>query len=97
MKNNTLTLANVLLVAGCLMTGIRLKHAQQNTVNTLCIKNIAKGERVGRSKLNEKNVLVIKEMLRNGVRQRIIANKFGVSQLTISAIKTGKSWVHINV
>ena len=51
-----------------------------------------KGENHHKSKLSIINVLEIKEMLKNGYTQNIIANKFGVKKGAISHIKNGRNW-----
>ena len=55
-----------------------------------------KGENHPRSTLTEKDVIEIWEDLNKGMlTQKEIGKKFGVSQLTISAIKTRKIWKHV--
>lgn len=55
-----------------------------------------RGEKAGNSKLTEKDVIQINEMLASGeYLQREIASKFGVAQATIYSIKRGKTWTHI--
>jgi predicted XRE-type DNA-binding protein len=57
-----------------------------------------KGENAPNSKLKEEQVIQIKLLLKEGIlTQQEIADMFGVSQLTISAIKTGKIWNHIKL
>jgi hypothetical protein len=53
------------------------------------------GENVGTSVLTETDVKEIKRLLRLGVYQRVIAERFGVSQVQISHIKLGKQWSHV--
>lgn len=48
-------------------------------------------------KLKDKNVVKIKEMLRDGYRIREIADIFNVSETLISHINVGKVWRHIEV
>lgn len=58
-------------------------------------KNV-KGEDVATSKLTEKQVLEIKELLDKGiVFQKEIAEEYNVHQVTVSKIKLGKIWRHI--
>jgi len=55
-----------------------------------------KGEKHGKAKLTEKDVIIIKEMLESGeYTQKGIGKKFGVSNQIISYIKTGKRWSHV--
>jgi DNA invertase Pin-like site-specific DNA recombinase len=54
-----------------------------------------KGEKNGRSKLTEQEVVAIKELLKLGFTQRQIAKMFGVWSSTISYINQGKIWAHL--
>ncbi len=40
-------------------------------------------------------VLSIKQFLRLGVSQKVLAKMFSVDRTNISSIKTGKTWTHI--
>jgi len=51
-----------------------------------------RGKRDGNSKLTEKEVHEIRQMLSRGILQRVIAEEYGITQTNISCIKTGKSW-----
>jgi hypothetical protein len=53
------------------------------------------GSRHGMSKLDEEKVAQIIELAKQGIRTRVIACKFGVSDSCISTIRHGKSWRHI--
>lgn len=53
------------------------------------------GERNGRAKLNQSDVLEIRRLYYGGMYQSMIAERFGVSQCIVSNILTGKSWKHI--
>ena len=55
------------------------------------LRHSKKGSENGRAKLTEKDVFNIKALL-NYLSQREIAEMFGVSKSTISAIKTGTNW-----
>lgn len=55
----------------------------------------AKGMANGRAKLTEKDVSQIRLMLHQGMPQRRIATRFGVSQTLISNIAAGKTWGHV--
>lgn len=51
------------------------------------------GERSGRSKLKEKQVIEIRQMLAKGVKtQKEIASIFNIAQNTVSRINTNKDW-----
>lgn len=55
-----------------------------------------RGSMQGNSKLNEADVALIKRKLSEGEKGRHIAAKFGVSPSTISLIKLGKFWRHVD-
>lgn len=55
------------------------------------------GSKHGLSKLTEEDIPVIRRRLKNGEVQRIIALDYGVHQVTISRIKTGKDWSHVAI
>ena len=56
----------------------------------------ARGERQGLAKLTESQVVDIKLRIAAGQGARSIAALFGVSPKTISSIKTGRTWRHVN-
>jgi Trp operon repressor len=55
-------------------------------------KQVSRGSANPTSKLEEKDVLLIKQMLANRVRHIDIAQHFGVSQSAIAAISRGVNW-----
>lgn len=67
-----------------------ITHAKENAL-------IAIGSRIGISKLDESKVKEIRTMLKFGVKQRLIAKKFGVAQTIISRINTCAIWNHVTV
>jgi HNH endonuclease len=50
------------------------------------------GEENGRAKLTSDNVRTIRELLAQGLRQRDVAEKFGISLTLVSFIHTRKCW-----
>lgn len=52
----------------------------------------AKGEKVNTNKLTRQNVYQIREMIEQGYTLQKIASIFGVCDVAISSIKSGKSW-----
>jgi hypothetical protein len=56
---------------------------------------LAIGEKQSSSKLNKDKILLITKLLKNGIFQREIAFKFGISQQQVSIIKNKQQWKHI--
>lgn len=54
------------------------------------------GARNGNTSLKDADVIAIKAGLSRGARQKELARSFGVDVSTISNIKLGKTWSHIN-
>jgi DNA-binding MarR family transcriptional regulator len=54
-----------------------------------------RGERHGKSKLTEHQVLSIRSMYTAGYRQADIARHYGVTQANIGEIIKGKTWQHL--
>ena len=55
----------------------------------------ARGEKVAKSKLNEKQVLKIRDLKEKGYGIRQLGRLYGVNHKTISAIVNKKTWKHI--
>jgi hypothetical protein len=55
----------------------------------------AKGSALPNAKLKERQIPRIRRMLNDGYRRREVAEKFSVSQSTISDIALGYSWAHV--
>ena len=60
-------------------------------------KQYLSGSACPRSKLNESQVIEIKKLLALGLKQREVAERFGVGQTTIAAINTGANWGWLRV
>lgn len=56
---------------------------------------ILRGERRGHAKLTTENVLRIRELARQGLTQREIAEQFGVVPQTVSKIVNRSKWTHV--
>ncbi len=56
-----------------------------------------KGELAGSAKLKNKDVISIKKAIKNGASLTGLSKKYGVGVTTISEIKAGRSWGHLNV
>lgn len=68
------------------------KTRAENVADTLIHGTHNRGERGGAAKLTEPDVHEIRRLLADGVVQQRIADRFGVHLMTISDIKTRKSW-----
>lgn len=51
--------------------------------------------KVFRSKLNQDEVITIREMLKNGCKTKDIADKYSVTTRTINSIRARENWRHI--
>lgn len=68
----------------------------QDNSNDMTSRNRqAKNEKSGMSKLLDKNVRLIKKMLKKGIKQLELSKLFKVHQTTISKIKLDKTWKDI--
>lgn len=68
---------------------------KENASHAVKLGLILKGENCGASKLSEKEVYEIREMISKNMVHEQIAKKFGVSRRTIGHIKTGETWKHV--
>ena len=73
------------------ITNIKQKYDIQTPTN------VRKGSNNNFSKLNESQVVEIKQLLKNKTKQQEIADKFEVSKRTIKAIASGQNWSHITI
>lgn len=55
----------------------------------------ASGSKNGTAKLTEKDIPVIRKLYSDGIYQKDIAKKYGVTQTIISSIVLGKTWDHV--
>lgn len=76
-----------------LLWGTRIENMQDKNLHGTS----PQGERHGGSKLTEREVRLIRRMKRAGIKQNLIATRFGVSQMTISRVANGVLWRHIDV
>lgn len=60
-------------------------------------KEIRKGSNNNFAKLTEEQVKEIKYLLKDKVKQQIIADKYNVKLRTIKAIQSGQNWNHITI
>lgn len=66
----------------------------ERSVSEPIIKSVC-GEMSGMSKLKSGDIQEILSLLKKGAYQKDIAKKFGVTQTTISRVKLGQTWRHI--
>ncbi|QIG69330.1 HNH endonuclease protein [Rhizobium phage RHph_N1_15] len=66
-----------------------------HAVKTGLRDNRATGSRLPQSVITEADVSVIKQRLRAGDLQKVIALDFGITQPTVSAIKSGLTWKEV--
>lgn len=58
-------------------------------------RGLRRGSSNGNSKLSEKEVIKIKELISLGLSNQEIGQKFKVSGVTVSCIRTKKTWAHV--
>ena len=58
-------------------------------------RHVPRGEEHPNAKLTEAEVVAIKEGLRQGLKAKELAARYGVERVTISAIKGGRLWRHV--
>jgi transcriptional regulator with XRE-family HTH domain len=86
---------------GQILTANRWRHIKRKRADTAELKRriirrvSLKGDRHGRSKLAEAQVVEIKRRLAEGFRQDLLAQEYGVSKATVSLIASGKRWSHL--
>lgn len=74
-------------------SGNTWKHIPNTHLKSVVKK--ANGEKHPKAKLKEKDVKKIKKMIKKGLSNTDISKMYGVHRVTISAIKTGKTWTHL--
>ena len=75
---------------------LRYGTHQQNTADRLRDGTYGIGAQNSKAKLSEADIRLIRARLATGGEsQQSIANHFGVAQVTISEIKTGRTWAHL--
>ena len=73
----------------------RSKHAKDHWIPLPPLKNRARGERVGTSKLKDLQVVDIKKRIKKGESNKFIASQFNVHPDTIRFIRNKWAWKHI--
>jgi len=71
---------------------LRLGTARDNYFDAMVKGRHSHGERNGNSKLTRDDVLAIRASTERGV---VLAHQYGVGKGTISAVRTGRIWRHV--
>lgn len=74
---------------------LMLGTQKQNMADKVLKGRQAKGERVAGSKLNDVAVASMRARYRQGVRQSVLAEEFGISQGQVSRIVNARLWAHV--
>lgn len=98
-RGETLCLSDISKLYGIPNTTINRRYRQgvrgEELINPANRNKKRVGSKQATSKLDEEKVTIIKEALRKGESGQSLANKYGVSQPTISDIRRGKTWAHV--
>ncbi len=70
-------------------------YSDNNGLDRVRDGTVQRGERHGRAKLTEEQVLQIPGLRTQGLTQKAIGDLFGVSEKQIRSILRGKTWAHV--
>lgn len=73
-------------------TCVNPEHLITGTVRDNTIDKLSRGRWKGNQKLTTAQVIAIKKLLHQKFLCRVIAEQFGVREVTIRAIKQGRNW-----
>lgn len=76
---------------------VNSEYSRKRTVKRLKDEQKADGRSVTNSKLRPEDILLLKKMLKNGVKQNVIAKLFAISEMQVTRIKRSENWAHINL
>jgi hypothetical protein len=84
----------------CAICGTRLPPGmgKRRSCSAECgfqLRSRRRGESAGRSKLTDENVREVRRLLAEGENQYRIAERFGITQTTVSRVKRGAAWSHV--
>lgn len=71
------------------------QESRSQISKTLRERGVNQGERSHFSKLNESDVVEIRHLLNEGIKQKVIAEQFGITHQTVSKIKHRLIWSHV--
>lgn len=66
----------------------------QHKVDTGLVE-ILRGEEIGNSKLDDGTVMAIRSLSKSGLTQQVIADRYGISQSSVSRVANGSGWAHV--
>lgn len=72
-------------------------YSRKRTIKRLKEDQKNDGKSVTNSKLRAEDILLLKKMLKNGVRQNVIAKLFAISEMQVTRIKRSENWSHISL
>jgi hypothetical protein len=72
-------------------------YSRKRTAKRLKEEQKADGRSVTNSKLRTEDILLLKKMLKNGVKQNVIAKLFAISEMQVTRIKRSENWSHISL
>ncbi len=55
------------------------------------------GRTVTNSKLKAEDIILLKRMLKNGIKQNVVAKLFAISEMQVTRIKRNENWAHIKL
>jgi hypothetical protein len=82
--------------ADCRLENLRWDTPKNNHADRKKHGTSSEGSRNPAAKLTEADVVMIRTLLAEGLRQTDIANRFGVGKGVINHISAGRSWVHVS-
>jgi DNA-binding transcriptional regulator YiaG len=71
--------------------------SKSKVADTSKMKEKQTGELNGNARLKKEDIIEIKQMLKEGIKQAVIANKFRISDTHIYNISKGKRWASVEV
>lgn len=77
-----------------LVWGTKLENGSDKTKHGR-VADLFIGSKNPGSKLTESDIPEIRRLLRDGLPQKLIAEKFGVSAMIINGISLGRRWTHV--
>lgn len=83
--------------ANCSAENVKWGTRSENMQDKVGHGTAPQGENHGGAKLTDREALLIRRLVRAGIKGIDVAARFGVSKMTVSRIANNKLWRHINV